>query len=321
MPLSRAQCTNCGANLSVDNSKDAAICPFCGTAYIVEKAIQNFNISKAESVTDKCRRLMIRAKQCAQIGDYKNAQAYYRQIIDLNPCDAQAFIGALFCIFNVNSYDSLYNAYIYNVEKQNVKTLLCNYPDFLYAIQNANNDEKKRLEDLSNRIDAGVAKMLEIATQELNELKARVSRAQIECDSYNVKYEAFIKEKNKLEIKYRAKEPLGIGVLFPIPILICLFHFVLHWHWVFSFIVAFGVELVGGWMLGFILEDKVKSSLDKRKQEKLSATVERIRPNLPQNEDIVVGDVKAYLGNIEGQYTLANQKVSYLRNLLATGSK
>lgn len=43
MPLVQAICTNCGANLEIDNTKDAAICPYCGTAFIVEKAINNYN--------------------------------------------------------------------------------------------------------------------------------------------------------------------------------------------------------------------------------------------------------------------------------------
>ena len=42
MPLVKATCTNCGAVLEVDPKKDAAICPFCNTAYIVEKAIHNY---------------------------------------------------------------------------------------------------------------------------------------------------------------------------------------------------------------------------------------------------------------------------------------
>ena len=39
MPLVEAKCPNCGASLSVDNSKEAAVCDFCGTPYIVEKAV------------------------------------------------------------------------------------------------------------------------------------------------------------------------------------------------------------------------------------------------------------------------------------------
>ena len=44
MPLVNAKCTNCGGTLQVDNAKEAAVCPFCGSAFIVEKAIQNYNI-------------------------------------------------------------------------------------------------------------------------------------------------------------------------------------------------------------------------------------------------------------------------------------
>ena len=34
-----AKCPNCGANISVDESKDAGICEFCNTPFITEKAI------------------------------------------------------------------------------------------------------------------------------------------------------------------------------------------------------------------------------------------------------------------------------------------
>ena len=45
MPLVNAKCTNCGANLEVDSAKDAAICRYCGSAFIVEKAINNYNVT------------------------------------------------------------------------------------------------------------------------------------------------------------------------------------------------------------------------------------------------------------------------------------
>lgn len=43
MAIVAALCTQCGANLQVDSNKEAAVCPFCNTAYIVEKAITNYN--------------------------------------------------------------------------------------------------------------------------------------------------------------------------------------------------------------------------------------------------------------------------------------
>ena len=41
--LIAAKCTNCGAAIEVDDSKEAGICKFCGTAFITEKVIQNYN--------------------------------------------------------------------------------------------------------------------------------------------------------------------------------------------------------------------------------------------------------------------------------------
>lgn len=43
MPLVPAKCPECGGNVVVDSEKDAWICDFCKTAFIVEKAINNFN--------------------------------------------------------------------------------------------------------------------------------------------------------------------------------------------------------------------------------------------------------------------------------------
>ena len=43
MPLVQAKCTNCGANLEINNTLDAAVCPYCNAAFIVEKAVNNYN--------------------------------------------------------------------------------------------------------------------------------------------------------------------------------------------------------------------------------------------------------------------------------------
>ena len=43
MPLVNAKGTNYGASLEVDNTKDVAVCPYCKTPYIIEKAINYYN--------------------------------------------------------------------------------------------------------------------------------------------------------------------------------------------------------------------------------------------------------------------------------------
>ena len=39
MSFIEGKCPNCGAPLKVDTSKDAAICEFCNTPYVTDKAI------------------------------------------------------------------------------------------------------------------------------------------------------------------------------------------------------------------------------------------------------------------------------------------
>ena len=45
MALVAAKCPQCGANLNVDETKDACVCEYCGTPFITEKAINNYNVS------------------------------------------------------------------------------------------------------------------------------------------------------------------------------------------------------------------------------------------------------------------------------------
>lgn len=67
MPLVPGICTQCGATLSADNSKDCMICPYCGTPFIVEKAINHFqntyNISNSvvNFYGEECKDFVIRA--------------------------------------------------------------------------------------------------------------------------------------------------------------------------------------------------------------------------------------------------------------------
>ena len=42
-----AACPKCGGQLQVDPSQEAAVCQYCGTPFVVEKAIQNYNIQHA----------------------------------------------------------------------------------------------------------------------------------------------------------------------------------------------------------------------------------------------------------------------------------
>ncbi len=87
-----AKCTSCGAALKVDASQQAAICPFCNSAYIVEQAINNYNISvngdiNVENATININgidadNLLLRAKEFEREGEYQTALDYYNQVLD-----------------------------------------------------------------------------------------------------------------------------------------------------------------------------------------------------------------------------------------------
>ena len=51
MGLVVAKCTQCGSSLNVDDTKEAGICSHCGTAFITEKAINNYNSYFTQNVT------------------------------------------------------------------------------------------------------------------------------------------------------------------------------------------------------------------------------------------------------------------------------
>lgn len=52
MGLVPAKCSQCGANIQVDPSKEAGICPNCGTAFITEKVIHNYNITNNMAINN-----------------------------------------------------------------------------------------------------------------------------------------------------------------------------------------------------------------------------------------------------------------------------
>ncbi len=45
MGLVAAKCTQCGANIEVDDSQETGICKYCGTAFVTEKVINHFEVT------------------------------------------------------------------------------------------------------------------------------------------------------------------------------------------------------------------------------------------------------------------------------------
>ena len=77
MGIIPARCTQCGAEIEVDSTKESGVCKYCGTIFITEKAINNYNtyvthnyagaiinmarLDKSEYLCPKCRSVDTRA--------------------------------------------------------------------------------------------------------------------------------------------------------------------------------------------------------------------------------------------------------------------
>ena len=66
MPIVKANCTNCGGNLEVDSQNLVSRCEYCGSSFIVEQAISNFN------TTNEIRDSIVNIYS----SDYQNSNEY-----------------------------------------------------------------------------------------------------------------------------------------------------------------------------------------------------------------------------------------------------
>ena len=88
MAMVPAICTQCGGKILVDDTHDAGICEFCGTAFITEKAIINYkntiNVDNAviNVVGMDAKNLLLRAKRYEEENNYDKAIEYYNRVLD-----------------------------------------------------------------------------------------------------------------------------------------------------------------------------------------------------------------------------------------------
>lgn len=95
MAFKPAVCTQCGGKIDVDDSKDAGICPYCGTAFVTEKVINQYIINVQDGIDTN--NLYILARRAAATDNAADAVKYYEMLKLRNPNDWEAtFYSALF---------------------------------------------------------------------------------------------------------------------------------------------------------------------------------------------------------------------------------
>lgn len=99
MALVPAKCTQCGGNIEVDDTHEAGICKFCGTPFVTEKAINNYNNSTTNNINinssgntvnilssnDKSEEYLQLARMAKENDDVEKAEKFYSLFLESHP--------------------------------------------------------------------------------------------------------------------------------------------------------------------------------------------------------------------------------------------
>ena len=138
MPLIAAKCTQCGANIEIDNAKEAGICQYCGTAFITEKAITNYNTYITNNLAGaninitgvNVDNLLTLAKNAEEINNYAEAKDYYTRVLENQPDHCEALVGKGIC--------SLYESNLNDIKSEESIRYISKAIDYKRKEQNIN---------------------------------------------------------------------------------------------------------------------------------------------------------------------------------------
>lgn len=159
MTLVPAICTQCGSTLKIDPKRDAAVCPYCNTAFITEKAINNYNttvVNKIGSVNadvvyvfdnKSVENLVKSAETFIKINDYGKAFDIFHKLSLEYPYDYRGWWGMIrIYTNNFTNYDITGSLFILIEDLyENVKKVIeeQDYEKIKYEYMNYINNVKK----------------------------------------------------------------------------------------------------------------------------------------------------------------------------------
>lgn len=106
MALIPAICTQCGAQIRVDDTHEAGICQHCGTAFITEKVIKKYSIYNINNnnfvganinmnLENELEKLICAADGFYKLKEYDNALSIYERITEEYPQDVRGWVGCV----------------------------------------------------------------------------------------------------------------------------------------------------------------------------------------------------------------------------------
>ena len=185
-----AICSQCGAQVNVDASQETAFCTYCGAKFIVEKAINNYNIKTANIghadtinvyAGDTAENLTDRALIMLKDNQAQRARELFDNALNKNPHYWKAYLGLFMFSRNIRSVD--------DIEKE-IKPI-SNDRNYKHAVEYAPQDEKMRLVGYANAIDIKIKKKNEALEAQKKEAE-RIWHQNFEMKAMKEKYNTIL---------------------------------------------------------------------------------------------------------------------------------
>lgn len=152
MAIVPAKCTSCGGTLKVKSEDKTAICPFCGTEYLVQEAIEQYNITNVynieqASLTFDHRKLFYdkiaaAEKQLRTLKDYPKALASFVALENDVPDEFRIWSGKLEA--QTKEYNAVAVSNIHMHDDQYINSLI---KDYEYAYKTGDSEQKSEINE------------------------------------------------------------------------------------------------------------------------------------------------------------------------------
>lgn len=90
MGFIKLNCSNCGANIELDESREFGFCQYCGTKMVQDKIIIEHRGSVSIDRTAKIQNLLIRAKEMISQNRIDEAEKYYDRVLEYDIRNTEA---------------------------------------------------------------------------------------------------------------------------------------------------------------------------------------------------------------------------------------
>lgn len=224
MPLVPAKCTICGALLNIDSSNEAAVCPSCGNAFVVEKAINNYVIHNSVvnnitsdnvvvNVESEKERLNTSAETYIKLGDIQKALATYQELVEKFPDDWRGWWGTIYYSYGyknimylestqykLNQKMALFEKIAPTEEFQKLdKIMAARLEEMRAAIEKRKLEFEKRKLELKSELSSLVDKSISTATQQIEEKTQQLLVTQENYDTLNSELQQAISVRELIE--------------------------------------------------------------------------------------------------------------------------